>query len=116
MGVWIEIEMNVANILEDLSLPLWECGLKSANALYIPLAVLVTPLVGVWIEILRPPQKRESDAVTPLVGVWIEICGKRRGDQCGQSLPLWECGLKYSKSLQYALKMLSLPLWECGLK
>ena len=72
MGVWIEIEMNVANILEDLSLPLWECGLKSAHALYIPLAVLVTPLVGVWIEI----------------AIKILLSYHKR------SLPLWECGLK----------------------
>ena len=36
--------------------------------------ILVTPLAGVWIEILlrrgRPP---ERSLVTPLAGVWIEI-------------------------------------------
>ena len=34
---------------------------------------MVTPLVGVWIEIERGLQIRTSDGVTPLVGVWIEI-------------------------------------------
>ena len=35
----------------------------------------VTPLVGVWIEILFPSRMHSSSGcVTPLVGVWIEIC------------------------------------------
>ena len=37
-------------------------------------------------------------AVTPFVGVWIEIgcCDLVR--PCRQSLPSWECGLKYRKN------------------
>ena len=54
--------------------------------------------------------------VTPLVGVWIEIlitffvCCKL------VSLPLWECGLKYVLVAQIHFLLTSLPLWECGLK
>ena len=36
-------------------------------------AVIVTPLVGVWIEIFAFGFEKALDAVTPLVGVWIEI-------------------------------------------
>ena len=42
--------------------------------------------------------------VTPLVGVWIEIVGAWKVRTSGlQSLPLWECGLK-SFSLMEAEK------------
>jgi hypothetical protein len=34
---------------------------------------LVTPLVGVWIEMLMEPRNHTIDLVTPLVGVWIEM-------------------------------------------
>ena len=34
---------------------------------------MVTPLVGVWIEIRCEPHEPERVRVTPLVGVWIEI-------------------------------------------
>ena len=36
-------------------------------------AYTVTPLVGVWIEILCKVYSEITDTVTPLVGVWIEI-------------------------------------------
>ena len=54
------------------SLPLWECGLKLTS----------TWLVLYWIN------------VTPLVGVWIEIVNIASCFFCTPSLPLWECGLK----------------------
>ena len=52
VGVWIEIVSTPSLILTaSMSLPLWECGLKSGitgeNLGRNP----VTPLVGVWIEI-----------------------------------------------------------------
>ena len=34
---------------------------------------MVTPLAGVWIEIMKKAPSTESKAVTPLAGVWIEI-------------------------------------------
>ena len=52
---------------------MWECGLK-----YFQKGIKlendgVTPLVGVWIEILRCALIVTKAIVTPLVGVWIEI-------------------------------------------
>ena len=35
--------------------------------------LMVTPFVGVWIEILQDFQKDIRLLVTPFVGVWIEI-------------------------------------------
>ena len=35
--------------------------------------VLVTPFVGVWIEIRSYEAGEEQETVTPFVGVWIEI-------------------------------------------
>ena len=55
------------------SLPLWECGLKLRRTDCISTSISVTPLVGVWIEIVSISQGCVSDSVTPLVGVWIEI-------------------------------------------
>ena len=36
---------------------------------------LVTPCVGVWIEILKEAKILAAHYVTPCVGVWIEIKG-----------------------------------------
>ena len=36
--------------------------------------ILVTPFVGVWIEIDTCPFLIHRANVTPFVGVWIEIC------------------------------------------
>ena len=57
--------------------------------------VIVTPLVGVWIEIVVQTATNLKDSVTPLVGVWIEILENCRNRYRILSLPLWECGLKY---------------------
>ena len=70
---------------------MWECGLKSVarggyHGLYI-----VTPCVGVWIEIYRIKRLNgEVLDVTPCVGVWIEIIfrfgaciEKKRHSLCG---------------------------------
>ena len=55
------------------SLPLWECGLKSIKLVCCDVACIVTPLVGVWIEICNSSGTIDDVVVTPLVGVWIEI-------------------------------------------
>ena len=39
----------------------------------------VTPLAGVWIEILAELMYQIELAVTPLAGVWIEISGRVNG-------------------------------------
>ena len=98
----------------------------------------VTPLAGVWIEIIglsgtvvscMSLPLRECGLkslilmnvskhinVTPLAGVWIEI-NKSRRDLCAfWSLPLRECGLKFIQSVNLIILFPSLPLRECGLK
>ena len=55
----------------------------------------VTPLVGVWIEIFLSFGLVSQCLVTPLVGVWIEILQNQDFFARCQSLPLWECGLKF---------------------
>ena len=55
----------------------------------------VTPLAGVWIEIIWMKSGQPLDGVTPLAGVWIEIDGIHRKRNRGWSLPSRECGLKF---------------------
>ena len=40
----------------------------------------VTPLAGVWIEMIHTQNAKEINYVTPLAGVWIEILLKK--DMC----------------------------------
>ena len=56
---------------------------------------MVTPFVGVWIEITTHIHTLKRDIVTPFVGVWIEICYSGQKLYSEPSLPSWECGLKY---------------------
>ena len=56
-----------------LSLPLRECGLKFAVLQQISMAMRVTPLAGVWIEIRTLIATNLTFCVTPLAGVWIEM-------------------------------------------
>ena len=98
------------------SLPLWECGLKFHRSQEERLGVLVTPLVGVWIEITHWVWVYPQQEVTPLVGVWIEIIFSKHRCGYNASLPLWEWGLKYLHLLLSVTGIRSLPLWECGLK
>ena len=95
MGVWIEISFSVFGFLMYMSRPSWACGLKygrpaagsgrhgsrpswACGLKFGPLdgqveLGVVTPLVGVWIEIPAPEAGERASYVTPLVGVWIEI-------------------------------------------
>ena len=73
VGVWIEICWIISIAASALSLPLWECGLKSDVSNNVNRFVSVTPLVGVWIEITQHGNNFLILCVTPLVGVWIEI-------------------------------------------
>ena len=55
--------------------------------------------------------------VTPLVGVWIEILSfKPEKKSAEKSLPSWECGLKWMSPWTEPRSLTSLPSWECGLK
>ena len=57
------------------------------------------------------------DLVAPLVGAWIEISDPFRS-RCDpvKSLPSWERGLKYHRSIFKSSSHWSLPSWERGLK
>ena len=77
---------------------------------------IVTPLVGVWIEIISLCQSLPNNRVTPLVGVWIEMQEQEENYGLQRSLPSWECGLKYQKRKTPIRVSMSLPSWECGLK
>ena len=55
------------------SLPAWECGLKYNVFFKKQSTYLVTPCVGVWIEIKSYACSYVKIYVTPCVGVWLEI-------------------------------------------
>ena len=94
-GVWIEILEWIRTIALCVSLPLRECGLKSAQPSVSGSGHKVTPLAGVWIEILHIPGIPCPPSVTPLAGVWIEMLNFLFCDIVCRSLPLRECGLKF---------------------
>ena len=77
------------------SLPLRECGLKFVRIVQKRNLAIVTPLAGVWIEIIIFTSPVLHISVTPLAGVWIEISPYPWGPGIlTKSLPLRECGLK----------------------
>ncbi len=98
----------------------------------------VTPLAGVWIEIVNTRCFICSCCVTPLAGVWIEIGFSVVDILTLLSLPSRECGLKFveAQDIQLAIQVTplagvwieifcvnsaglhsqSLPSRECGLK
>ena len=66
------------------------------SLLYQHPAAHVTPLAGVWIEIIYDLTIRKRLTVTPLAGVWIEIFDHTHNQKnWSTSLPLRECGLKF---------------------
>ena len=74
MGVWIEICGYICGYWNcRQSLPLWECGLKFRDDWEIVEGEVVTPFVGVWIEIRKHMSYSSKLLITPFVGVWIEI-------------------------------------------
>ena len=71
--MWIEISPKFNSLLTSASLPLRECGLKFFTSHSLYHLHFVTPLAGVWIEILVQLWDVLEPFVTPLAGVWIEI-------------------------------------------
>ncbi len=97
-GVWIEILfLNYAWGPWTTSLPVRECGLKYLCYKYILTRNFVTPCAGVWIEINVSKRVAISGSVTPCAGVWIEIQKRKNDYDLRWSLPVRECGLKYSR-------------------
>ena len=94
MGVWIEIQ----------------------NLFGVFVVIIVTPLVGVWIEIIRTHIYQRPHRSLPLWECGLKSCWYSKQCKGSLSLPLWECGLKSQEDLAKIKRDLSLPLWECGLK
>ena len=99
------------------SLPLRECGLKFNIGKRILNPLRVTPLAGVWIEIV-------NFLLTSMLCVCHSPCGSVDWNDISvvfswwiaQSLPLRECGLKLRCITSIGDTAMSLPLRECGLK
>ena len=73
VGAWIETSVAIVAQSQDVSLPMWERGLKLQFALLGRLQRRVAPHVGAWIETASP-------------------CGMQL--RHSWSLPMWERGLK----------------------
>ena len=95
-GVWIEIlYMRLIILIQLVSLPTRECGLKYGVAGRPTRGILVTPYAGVWIEIQLVSEIKRMGLVTPYAGVWIEIASIFFIPPFHLSLPTRECGLKF---------------------
>ena len=99
-----------------LSLPLWECGLKSVLPKQYSPCLLSLPLWECGLKSLGRSTISPPFSVAPFVGVWIEIIENYIMILLILSLPLWECGLKSPNKVISTHIPWSLPLWECGLK
>ena len=65
--------------------------------------------MGAWIEICIPLRERYGTEVAPFVGAWIEIPAKDSRYQMNVSLPSWERGLKFGKTIQNNAKAAVAP-------
>ena len=100
----------------DMSLPLWERGLKFRCRIQIRPVSLVAPLVGAWIEIYFYLGYFLFLAVAPLVGAWIEITSYEVVFFHFRVAPLVGAWIEMLCTLCTSLLLQSLPLWERGLK
>ena len=55
--------------------------------------------MGVWIEICLKINVFLRLIVTPCMGVWIEITPSNSSSTIAPSLPVWECGLKFKEAM-----------------
>ena len=79
-------------------------------------AIKVTPLAGVWIEILPDVNEVKMDAVTPLAGVWIEMFELRFASGELLVTPLAGVWIEiWVKTWRQSKRNWSLPLRKCEL-
>ncbi len=77
---------------------------------------IVTPLAGVWIEIVIPIMTLQLETlVTPLAGVWIEIHIHTYNLAIAVT-PLAGVWIEIPLENVVSVKIMSLPSRECGLK
>ena len=77
-----------------MSLPLRECGLKSLKQKMLAQIIMSLPLRECGLKSYALNNTINSNFVTPLAGVWIEIMLYGSSSFTSASLPLRECGLK----------------------
>ena len=77
---------------------------------------ILTPCVGVWIEIAQPLSNPLPDKVTPCVGVWIEMSDVNPNCFCKVVTPCVGVWIEILISAKTEQQKMSLPAWECGLK
>ena len=70
----------------------------------------VTPLAGVWVEILQSRTFIPPILVTPLAGVWVEMVVPAYIVRALRSLPLRECGLKSEGDISKSQRRIVTPL------
>ena len=121
-----------------LSLPLWECGLKSCCNCRCSWRYYVTPLVGVWIEIpVATFNAKACKGHSPCGSVDWNPSNNQYNYQTYRHSPCgsvdWNSDSVVSKSVHRVTPLVgvwieiksgnllcnalkSLPLWECGLK
>ena len=98
VGVWIETPKGSLKHNRDVSLLMWECGLKRQIIDVNGWLHTVTPYVGVWIETEPHQCFPHNYRVTPYVGVWIETAlFELWSYKIILSLLMWECGLKHKR-------------------
>ena len=78
-----------------MSLPLWERGLKYHQTYPLRQMFPSLPLWERGLKLLYQQSIQASDTVAPLVGAWIEITMPPDKKTISLSLPLWERGLKF---------------------
>ena len=79
-------------------------------------AAPVTPYVGVWIEILFQEFPCFGIIVTPYVGVWIEIGGYAKENRFLRVTPYVGVWIEIFCLRPHTPDTLSPPMWGCGLK
>ena len=94
-GVWIEMSIVSPLYMADItSLPLRECGLKLLRKTKSKCRSTSLPLRECGLKSHLTHLIYKLVNVTPLAGVWIEILPASQDSSSRRSLPLRECGLK----------------------
>ena len=80
LGVWIEISYLWEDKKDGRSLPSWECGLKLSLCELIVGGKKSLPSWECGLKLEEGAIGQLVDIVTPFLGVWIEIIGKAAVD------------------------------------